>query len=163
MISRLFFRKTTVSLLKLASIPVSVAAPIEKRFVPSFGTYKTSLNSPSCVLPCRWETIETVPIPRAKSSVPPMPLTFQVPGLISLNELKLDRWSDMWCVAPESAYQSEDFRAMKHSEDRAAKDFLSFLSSCSRRLSFLSSRSRRLSCWLLLASFLSPSFPNQQL
>ena len=91
MISRLFFRKTTVSLLKLASIPETVAAPIEKRFVPSFGMYSTSLNSPSLVLSCRWETIETVPIPRTNSSVPPIPLTFQVPGLISLNELKLDR------------------------------------------------------------------------
>ena len=53
-----------------------------------------------------------------------MPFTFQVPGLISLNELRLDLWSDIWCVAPEFAYQSEDFRAMKHSEDKAAKELL---------------------------------------
>lgn len=114
---------TDSSLLKLTRVsmkwtvtPTSVIAAIESKLTPRPGTYRTvSINAVRFVSPISVVN-SMLPIPWTASLASPIPFTNHVPGVTGVKVLKNCLWSDMCCVAPESANQSWERREMKQVE-----------------------------------------------
>ena len=100
---------STILSVKFALNPRSITVPSEKRLAPSSGTNNTSFSLPIILFPSTYDSISMSPTSSTSSLMEPIPCTFQDPGSTDFSEEKKYFRSVIWCVAPESAYQSFSF------------------------------------------------------
>lgn len=112
--------KDTLVSTKRTESPVSVTAAIERRLVPSQGTYNTFSMVALRFFPPTSTVNMMSPIPRTCRLAESIPFTFHLLNETSVRVLNMSRWSVMCCVAPESAIQSSDFLEMKRADNKRA-------------------------------------------
>ena len=93
--------------------PRFVAAAMENKLIPRSGTYNTLVMVAGFLSPCSSVQMWTSPKPLTGQLVELIPLTVHEPSDTGTKFVNHLFWSDICCVAPESANQSPVLRVSK--------------------------------------------------
>ena len=115
-----FLMNRTLSSSNRAIKPLAVTSPMEKRFTPNPGTYRSSVRVFKFTILFTATATVMSPNPSTFSLASPVPETDQLPGSNDLKIAKKIFWSNICLVAPESTKKARMLLESKVDDEMSA-------------------------------------------